>query len=243
MTQGKPCDILHQGTRKPPLPLVVLMASGIYMVYQLALDPLTWDSAVAVGLFGLAILWAVAQFWYRSTEPGRTYTVFFQQHPYFAPIGQSNRPKKGAKIATKERAELHVHIACKKAVSLGSCSFRLVDRQFRPRAFGLWCWNPVSPRIAFVSNVWDADWEKRRQQPLHIDYKPSPTANLNDIGGYTVSYSEPLPLLAGSPLWFRVIVDVRDSWRGYLEFEGPAPNGRYARTYRHIVLKKQGPAS
>ena len=238
MTWGRSYGILHQGTSVILLPLVVLMASGAYMTYQLTLDPLTWDSVVAAGLFGLALLWAVAQFWYRCTEPARTYAMYFQQHPYFAPIGQSNRREKRAEIATKELGELHVHIACKRAVSLGSCSFRLVDRQFRPRPFGLWCCNPASPRIAFVTNVWDADWEKRRQQPLHIDYKPSPTANLNDIGGYTVSYSEPLPLLAGSPLWFRVIVNVRDSWRGLLEFEGPTPDGRHARSYRHIVLRK-----
>jgi hypothetical protein len=238
VTPGKPYGILHQGTGVILLPLVVLMASAAHMTYQLTLDPLTWDSVVAVGLFVLALLGTVARFWYRCTEPGRTYAMYFQQHPYFAPSGQSNRREKGVEIATKEQAELHVHIACKKAVSLGSCSFRLVDRQFRPRPFGLWRWNPASPRIAFVTNVWDADWEKRRQQPLRIDYKPSPTASPNDIGGYTVSYSEPLALLAGSPLWFRVIVDVRDSWRGHLEFEGPAPDGRHARTCRHVVLRK-----
>lgn len=238
MTRDKPYGILHQGSGAILLPPVVLVVSGVYMIYQLTLDPLTWDSVVAIGLFGLALLWAVGQFWYRSTEPGRIYAMYFQRHPYFAPIGQPNRREKSAEIATKELGELHVHMACKKAVSLVSCSFRLVDRQFRPHPFGLWCWSPASPRIAFVTNVWDADWEKRRQQPLHIDYKPSPTASPNDTGGYTVSYSEPLPLLAASPLWFRVIVDVRDNWQGHLEFEGPTPDGRHARAYRHVVLRK-----
>jgi len=209
------------------------------MLYDLALDPLTWDSVVAAGLFGLTVLWALARFSYRHTDTDRTYAAYFRQHPYFAPLGRPNGQERKETLCTDGLAEVHTQIVCKKAVSLRSCSFRLVDRRFRPHLFGLRRWAPVPPRIAFVTNVWDAEWERGRKHPLRTSYRPSPVANLNDTGGYTVSYSEPLSLLATESLWFRVIVDVQRNSQGYLEFEGPAPDGRPARTHMRVVLRRQ----
>lgn len=216
---------------------------GVYAVFQMALDPMTWDSVVAIGLWLTGVSGFLGLVVYRRTEAGRTYGVDFQQHPYFAPLGQPNTPeKKTERTADADNlTEIHVHVMCRKAVSLQSCSFRLVDRAFEPRLFRLWRWTKVRASIVYVTNVWDAEHERLGKMHLFgISYRPSPTANINDEGGYTVTYSEPLSILVGSSLRFRVIAHVTDDWSGHLEFTGPAPDGRHAHTYRRIVLKRTG---
>ena len=212
-------------------------------MYQLALDPLTWDSVVAVALFSLAVLAALGRAWYRHTEPGRSFGMVFQTHPYFhVPERGKNKPrKKSGNVDADASTEvvLHTRVLAKKPVTVSSCSCRLVGRQLRPRLFGLWCWIPPKPQIAFVTNIWDAEHEKlNKQRRFGIAFRPSPTAALNNEGGYTVEYSEPLQLLAGDSLWFRVVVAVFRNWNGYLEFSGPSPDGRRAFTQRSVKLRR-----
>jgi hypothetical protein len=211
----------------------------------LSLDPLTWDSVVAVGLFGLAVSAGLLRAWYRHTEPGRTFDMVFQRHPYFAEGENEPRKRSGEVDAGADTdVELHVCVIAKKPLPLASCSFRLAGRRLHPRLFRLWRWVPPHPSVAFVTNIWDAEHEKLgKQRPFGTHYRPSPTANLNDEGGYTVTYSEPLELLAGHSLWFRVIVTVFSKWDGYLEFSGPAVDGRRAFTQRGVKLRRSASRS
>jgi hypothetical protein len=217
--------------------------TGVYAICQLSLDPLTWDSVVAVGLFGVAVLAALARWWYRHTEPGRTFEMVFEAHPFF------HVPAQGENRARKKSGEVHagarsalvlpIHVTAKKPVSVPSCSCRLVGRQLRPGLFRLWRWTPPHPGIAFVTNIWDAEHEAlNKQRPFGTYYRPSPIATLNNEGGYTVTYSAPLKLLAKDSLWFRVVVIVSKNWDGYLEFSGPAMDGRRASTQRGVKLRR-----
>ena len=229
------------------------MRAGFYhsstiMTSQIELDPATWDSVVTVGLWLIGVLGFLALVTYRRTEPGRTFGVTFQVHPYFqVPEEAGNESTKKWEQPTppgQSDVTLHVRVTANKPVSLSSCSCRLVGRQLRPGIFRLWRWIPPSPKVAFVTNIWDAEWERQSATNPLQHYRPSPVARLNSDGvGYTVTYSEPLRLLAGESLWFRVIVTVFRDWEGYLEFSGPAPDGRQASAYRRVKLTPSMPSS
>ena len=216
-------------------------ASGGYAVYQLALDPLTWDSVVAVTLFGLAVLGGAVGWWYQKTEPGRTYAMFFQKHPQLAMAGDENEPRKnsGQVYADAERIiDLPVCVKVNKGVLIDKCSFRLVTRHVSPGFGRFWRWDGADPSLAAVVQLWDASYEALRKKRAHIMMAGgSNLEDPDDPGRYMMLYFSPWQVSVGNPRWFRVIIRIEEKWDGYLEFEGPAPNGRSARTQRSVKLR------
>ena len=214
------------------------------MVFQLAIDPISWDSFIAIGLFALAGLISFSIFWYRSHTPRRTFQLDFQQHPLSVPIALSNGPQRTATVGAEPDglAELHAHITAIRAATIGKLKFSLIERRrahyslWRPLTFRIW--KSVRPsQGVFITNLWDADWEATHKQTVHRIITPQPVASPYDYG-YLMEFHNPKTLIVGECLWIRVIVDVRNDWDGHLEFEAPAADGKWANARRRISLRK-----
>jgi hypothetical protein len=217
---------------------VFIGAFGGCAVYQLALDPLTWDSVVAVGLFALAVLGAAVGWWYQKTEPGRTYAVFFQKHPQFATTGDKNEPrKKSGEVYPGGEGHIVLWVCVKlnKGVRIEKCSFRLVTRHLSPGFGRFWRWDGVDPSLASIVKLWDASYEAFHSKLIMA--RGSSREDPDDPARYMMLYASPWHNIIGNPRWIRVIVRVQEKWDGYLEFEGPAPNGRSACTHRSVKLR------
>jgi hypothetical protein len=209
-------------------------------MYQLPLDPLTWDSAVAVGLFAVAVLGAAARWWYQKTEPGRTYAIFFHKHPQLATAVDDNEPRNnsGEVYADAEGIiDLPVCVSSKKGMLPDSCSFRLVERQLRPRFGQLWQWKCADPCVASVAGLWDASREALKKLRRYVIMPGGSSVEDPGGGGYSMVYPQPWQTYAGNPRWVRVAIRISERWNGYLEFEAPTPDGRLARTHRSVRLR------
>jgi hypothetical protein len=220
---------------------VFIATFGGYAVYQLKLDPLTWDSVVAVVLFGLAVLGAAVAWWYRKTEPGRTYAMFFQKHPQSAMAGDKNEPrKKSGEVypGAEGHIVLWVCVKVNKGVRIEKCSFRLVSRHLRPRLGRLWRWDDVEQSVASVVRLWDASYEALHKNWGSVTMRGgSSRENPDDPRQHVMLYPLDWQVFIGNPRWFRVIITAEKEYDGYLEFEGPAMNGRSARTQRSVKLR------
>ena len=208
------------------------------LVLGLDLDPLTWDSVVAVVAIAVP---AIMLFWWRRTEPGRTYDLIFERHPHFESPDSlaANPPKRSAKLVQNLRGAnvvAYVRIRAKKGIALDRCTFKLVERSFRPRMVRVWRWRRTRPRLAFVTNVWDAGVEASDKQRLSGGLT-RPLVELDpESGAYCVTYPDGRRLLAGESLWFRVIIGFSKPWEGFLEFCAPSLDGRPACTHRGVRL-------
>ena len=201
--------------------------------------------AIAISLLGGVVIIVIGI--RKKTEPSRMYDLSFLDGSSgsFPPgyvYNQAFSKKITAKSETDGLAVMLVRIRARQGVDIESIGFRLVNRRWfpsRPNPFPLWMWQGVRPSTegVFVTNLWDAEWE-REQSINHFRLtRGQPHALADESGGYRLSFCQgKLRMLARDSLWIRVIVDVSNNWAGHLEFQGPSQDQQRAYTRRSVVI-------
>lgn len=187
--------------------------------------------AVTVLLAAIAGVCGLARYWWRATEPGRTYAVGF-----------GGRKTADAKKNREGLVELRVTVEAKKPVITSMHSFRLVTRHLSPRINRIWRWEDAPTDTVAVCRIWDAELEQRRQTAKKSGnpFGGGPerfTASMVRDGCWVAEY--PLRAVATqSSFEYRVIIKIhsREIWRGFLEFSGGGKDGRMSRTQRGVTL-------
>ena len=215
---------------------------GIDYTNQITLGELIAIAISFLGGFALLILWVR-----KKNAPSRMYDLSFLDGSSgsFPPGYVYSQPFRYNTTTTSETngiAEIRARVRALQGVDIEEIGFRLVNRNWcpsRPSPFPLWMWQGVRPSTegVFVTNLWDAEWEREQSIDPHRLARGQPHSLPDDSGGYRLNFGQARRrILARDSLWIRVIIQAGANWNGHLEFQGPSQDQQRAYRRRHVTL-------
>ena len=201
-------------------------------------DPNWVEFATLGGIILVSLFTLVKLIDARYSQPGRVFDLQFLDHASNFPptpvYGQSYRKSIRKYDGT---SDLLVRIRVKQGVHLRDMELQFVSRRWRWRPFhpfDFWTWENAPTSLIKISRATDA-----HSATISMPEEPRAHERTNLNGGSRIVYDKPNELLVGDSLWFRLEVEIQQSWQGFLQFRGPSPGGR--RAYSRRKVKAQAP--
>ena len=126
-------------------------------------------------------------------------------------------------------------VKARRGVSVSEIDVRFVIREWHLglwppwKGIRLWSWKPVE--TVSITKLTDAHADK-----YFAHYSDDYPNERHSGVGKVLRYSNPKVMLAGDSFWLLLDIQTRRSWRGYLEFYGPTPEGVRGYCRRKVVV-------
>ena len=131
---------------------------------------------------------------------------------------------------------IHSRVKATRGVSVSEIDVRFVNKKRRLKlwppweSISLWQWIPED--TISIRKLTDAHYERFID---FLSYDDRPIERFSGVGK-VFRYPNPKALLAGDSFWLSLEIQGRESWRGYLEFYGPTPEGTRGYSRRKITV-------